>query len=66
MVQLIESDTIEHEYYNRIEVCCGDCNQALADFSRVKSVNKFWEINSDDIDWDVQYTVQVGTMTKNT
>lgn len=58
MVNLIETDVIEFGKFSNIRVCCGYCNQQLADFMYVKSSNKFWVLDLNDMDWDAKFKVQ--------
>lgn len=58
MVQLIEKLIKEHQTFKNIDICCGYCEQILVDFVYAKSTKKYWEIDSNDIDWDVKFKIK--------
>lgn len=58
MVKLEETFTIEFEEIKIVRIHCGHCSQELAEFSKVKKINKIWELEETNIDWDVEYTIK--------
>lgn len=58
MVQLSENLIKEYQTFKNLNICCGYCNQIFVNFIHAKSTKKYWEIDSNDINWDVKFKIK--------